>query len=152
MFTGNPFHKQSKLGFIIFANMVKRMITLWMACFFLMGSIFLPLGDFSLMRDIPAMYRNYSKIASPDELGVLDFIGDYLLHGKEFLGHNGHDKTQTPSNNVQFRHQANPLSIIFQTIPINVLFEPELKKNYRPCSKITIPAEYPETIYRPPLS
>ena len=128
------------------------MIALYMACFFLGGSIFLPLGDFSLLRDIPAMYHNYSKIVAPEEFGVIDFIGDYLLHGKEFLGHNGHDKAQTPSNNVQFQHQANPLSVVFQTIPSNVLFVPVLKKNYKPCNKITIPAEYPETLYRPPLS
>ena len=132
--------------------MVKRMITLCMACFLLGGSIFLPLGDFSLLRDIPSMYRNYSKIASPDELGMLDFIGDYMLHGKDLFGHNVHDKAQTPSNNVQFRHPANPLSVVFQTNPSNVLFVPELKKNYKPCNKITIPAEYPETLYRPPLS
>ena len=132
--------------------MVKRMITLWMACFFLAGSIFLPLGDFSLLRDIPAMYGNYSKIASPDELGVLDFIGDYMLQGKDLFGHNVHDKAQTPSNNVQFQHQANPLSIVFQTIPFNVLFVPELKNNYKPYNSITIPAEYPKTLYRPPLT
>jgi len=128
------------------------MITLWMACFFLGGSILLPLGDFSLLRDIPVMYHNYTKITTPEEMGIMDFVGDYLLHGKELFGHNEHDKPQSASNNIQFQHQANPLTVVLQAIPPNMLFVPELKKDYKPCNKITMPTEYPETLYRPPLS
>ena len=80
--------------------MVKKTITVLMARFILTGGVVLPLGDFSLTRDLPEMYRSYSKITTPEELGVLDFIGDYLLHGKEMFGHNGHDKSQDGTNTV----------------------------------------------------
>ena len=50
----------------------------------------LPLGDFSLMKDIPGMYLEYQKVANHED--AFDFIGDYLLHGKELLGHNKHNK------------------------------------------------------------
>lgn len=33
------------------------------------------------------MYRAYEKIVTPDEKGLFDFIGDYLLSGKDLLGH-----------------------------------------------------------------
>ena len=128
------------------------MITLWMACFFLGGSIFLPLGDFSLLRDIPAMYHSYSKIASPEELGVLDFVGDYLLHGKDLFGHNEHDKPQSESNNVQFRHQANPLTVVFQALSISALYVPELPKRHQVQNKIIALTDYQEKLLRPPLS
>jgi len=65
------------------------------------------------MQDIPGMYRNYTRITTQEELGITDFIGDYLLHGKEIFGHNGHDKPENNGNRVQFQHQANPLNVVF---------------------------------------
>ena len=93
--------------------MLQKIILGFIACLLLSGSAILPLGDFSLMRDIPDMYGNYSKITTQDELGIIDFIGDYLLHGKDLFGHNAHDKQPTGNSGVQFQHQANPLNIAF---------------------------------------
>jgi hypothetical protein len=69
------------------------------------------LGDFSLLNDLPRMYRAYEKVASPDEKGVIDFLGDYLLGGKDLLGHNKHDKTDK-TNTIQFRHATSIVLII----------------------------------------
>ena len=57
-------------------EMLKRILSWFMACLFLGSSIILPLGDFSLMRDIPQMYHNYTRITSDEEVGIIDFIGD----------------------------------------------------------------------------
>jgi hypothetical protein len=132
--------------------MVKKMITLWMACFLLGGSILLPLGDFSLMQDIPGMYHNYTKITTPEELGIIDFIGDYLLHGKELFGHNKDDKPQSTDNNVQFQHQANPLSVILLPIHSCVLNLPEIQKIRAICNKPMMTTDYHQKLFRPPVA
>ncbi len=123
-----------------------------MACFFLGGSTLLPLSDFSLMQDIPDMYRNYTKITTADELGVIDFIGDYLLHGKDLFGHNEHDKPQSGADNVQFQHQANPLSIVLFTVHICVITRPEVQKAHRVCHKSITTSDYHQELLRPPLA
>ncbi|MEO6520207.1 MAG: hypothetical protein ABIN91_00890 [Mucilaginibacter sp.] len=88
--------------------MAKSITAIILTLYFLAGSVLLPLSDFSLIKDLPGMYRSYSKIkaGSPD---VIDFVGDYLLGGKSILGHNANDDTSKAGGALQFQHQANML-------------------------------------------
>lgn len=136
---------------VIFVAMFKKITCVLLAGLFLISGTVLPLGDFSLLRDIPQMYRNYSKITSVEEAGVLDFIGDYLFHGKEILGHNSHDKTPAKGNEVQFQHQASPLSVIFLRTLVKLDFTNEYSKDYIiPLQDSKIPG-YRNKLFRPPL-
>jgi hypothetical protein len=49
--------------------MIKRITCGFLASLFLTDSVLLPLGDFSLLRDIPKMYQNYTRITSQEEMG-----------------------------------------------------------------------------------
>lgn len=86
--------------------MFNKVITIILCCYFLLGSIVLPLGDFSLLKELPQMYRNYQKIAVADEQGIFDFVGDYLMGGKDFLGHNKKDAPESSKASIKFQHQA----------------------------------------------
>lgn len=112
----------------------------------------LPLGDVSLMRDIPDMYGNYSKITTPEELGIIDFIGDYLLHGKEIFGHNKNDRTQESSGHVQFQHQAVPLNIMIPVQHIPMLAWQVFQKEYRPLMQPYLASGHLNELLRPPLA
>ncbi|MGF7079111.1 hypothetical protein [Mucilaginibacter gilvus] len=91
--------------------MKRSITTALLACYFLAGSVIFPLSDFSLMRDLPAMYRSYCEVkaGTPD---ICDFVGDYLLHGKELFGNNAHDAQPKNGGALQFQHQPT-LSIFF---------------------------------------
>ena len=132
--------------------MVKRIVTFGIASLLLMGSVVFPLGDFSLARDLPEMYRNYSKITTPEELGLIDFIGDYLLHGKEIFGHNIQDKPQNSTNNVQFQHQPAPFSVVLTPVyPLKIATPLHIKNHLI----IPVPANisgFKSTLFRPPLT
>ena len=132
--------------------MLKRITCGFLACLFLTGSIMLPMGDFSLMRDIPKMYENYSKITSQEEMGVIDFIGDYLLYGKQIFGHNEHDKIPAKGNEVQFQHQASPLNIVFLHRTINLSVAPVATLTHPIHSPIFYTGDYRNTLFRPPLA
>ncbi|MCO5946676.1 hypothetical protein [Mucilaginibacter flavidus] len=123
-----------------------------LACLFLTGSMMLPLGDFSLLRDIPKMYQNYTRITSAEEMGVIDFIGDYLLHGKDLFGHNEHDKTPLKGSDVQFQHQASQLNIVFSHSPI-LLLNTHIVVRIHP---VFVPnfysSDYRNKLFRPPLA
>ncbi|WCT14307.1 hypothetical protein [Mucilaginibacter jinjuensis] len=104
------------------------------------------------MRDIPDMYRNYTRITTEDELGILDFVGDYLMHGKELFGNNQNDKPQNSSNSVQFQHQANP---ILAEIQLTVFgFSPlPIKEKVRAMPyKHRATTDYQNECFRPPLA
>jgi hypothetical protein len=123
-----------------------------MACLFFGGSVLLPMSDFSLMRDIPAMYHSYTKITTAEELGVIDFIGDYLLHGKEMFGHNKDDKPQSAANNVQFQHHANPLNVLLSPGYSNLLPFPVSRKTKSARNKSMPVSDYSHELFRPPLA
>lgn len=132
--------------------MVKRIATLGIAFLLFIGSVVFPLGDFSLTRDLPEMYRNYSKITTPEEMGVIDFIGDYLLHGKEIFGHNAHDKPQTGTNNVQFQHQAAPFYVVLTRIQLLQLLIPLHITAHPITSFIAYTSNFKNKLFRPPLA
>lgn len=138
--------------FCIFALMGERLITMFLGCLFLISGFILPLGDFSLMRDIPDMYRNYTKITTEEELGVLDFVGDYLMHGKELFGNNQHDKPQTPSNSVQFQHLANPLLAEIPLILFVIVILPRSRRVQPTRIILQATTDYQNKCFRPPLA
>ena len=132
--------------------MVKRVISIFLAFWFLTGSVLLPLSDFSLMQDIPGMYRNYAHLTTKEEFGVIDFIGDYLLHGKEIFGHNEHDKQQHGTNAVQFQHQANPLNVVFFNRALSLAGIPECHNEYQIPKESFYGSGYQKKLFRPPLA
>lgn len=132
--------------------MLNKLVTYFLSCLFLTGSILLPLGDFSLMQDIPSMYRNYVHITTQEELSVTDFIGDYLLHGKEIFGHNGHDKAENDGNRVQFQHQANPLNVVFFKSCFCVVNVAENWVKHLVYRKRSATCEFHDELFRPPLA
>lgn len=117
----------------------------------LFGSIALPLGDFSLLKQLPAMYRAYEKIADPDEKGVLDFVGDYLLNGKDLLGHNQHDQPARACD-LQFQHAMAFAVIIHANAP---LLGPVLMPAQSAYTVSYLPVAlsyYHPSLFRPPLA
>jgi hypothetical protein len=132
--------------------MLRKIVCCFLACLFLTGSMVFPLGDFSLMRDIPKMYQNYTKITSDEEMGAIDFIGDYLLHGKDIFGHNEHDKTPAKGCDVQFQHQASSPDFVFsqhrQTLfiaSVSILTHPAFSQDF-------YNSDYRNKLFRPPLA
>ncbi len=131
--------------------MIKRSIAFWMIGQLLFGSLALPLGDFSLIKELPRMYQAYEKVVEPDEKGIFDFIGDYLLNGKDLLGHNQHDQPSKPGA-LQF--QGSP-SFVVTLQPAIVLNQPLiLISGIQPPKRCisTALSDYHPSLFRPPLA
>lgn len=131
--------------------MYRSATALFLALFFLAGSTLLPLGDFALMTDLPHMYRSYTQIVKEDP-DVIDFIGDYLLNGKEILGHNQHDAPQKPDSAIQFQHQANCLNIILIHISLPSLSIADAFKKHIIPRQLLPTSDYQSELFRPPLA
>lgn len=132
--------------------MAKRTLAYFISFYFLLGSIVLPLGDFSLIRDLPQMYRAYEKLADPNECGIADFVGDYLLGGKVIFGHNKNDTPENGQSNVQFQHAAGFCSIVSihsQTITTIVT---DALINHTDIITPVNTSEFHNELLRPPLS
>jgi len=114
-------------------------------------SIVLPLGDFSLLNELPGMYHAYEKVVVSPDKGICDFVGDYLLGGKSLLGHNKHDRPDK-NNAIQFQHASAIVFIVhmhgliygklhgFETAAYNAIHLPGKPTDYHP------------SLLRPPLA
>ena len=132
--------------------MYKRMLCCFLATLYLTGSVIFPLGDFSLMRDIPRMYQNYSKVTCAEELGVVDFIGDYLLYGKQIFGHNQRDKVPGKGNEVQFQHQASATNVVFNQLYQILFIIPFILVSHASFNLVIYSSDYRSKLFRPPLA
>ncbi|MGI4729698.1 MAG: hypothetical protein ACRYGB_14075 [Janthinobacterium lividum] len=131
--------------------MGKSVVAILLACFFLAGSTLLPLGDFSLMRDIPSMYRSYCQVRAgkPDPV---DFIGDYLLGGKDLLGHNSRDAPAKSDSSLQFQHQAvfSLIVLFYSKLPAYLFSEALDKPIMNHLLRLT--TDYNNPVFRPPFT
>ncbi len=131
--------------------MLTRVATLMLACLFLAGGTLLPLGDFSLVADLPGMYQTYTKVVK-EEPDVIDFVGDYLLHGKELFGHNKHDASPRDESGLQFQHQANSLTVVVFQSGFELHHLPAILESY-PLQRDHIhTSDYQNELFRPPLA
>jgi hypothetical protein len=130
--------------------MLKRLVIFFLISEMLLSSIILPLGDLSLLKDLPAMYHAYEKVVSPDDKSICDFIGDYLLDGKDLLGHNKHDRPEKQGA-MQFQHPAAFAMLIH--VPCTTVNQHNITETSR---SFTIhlpgtPSDYHPSLLRPPL-
>lgn len=132
--------------------MVNTLTRIFLAILFLTSSSILPMGDFSLMQELPAMYHNYTRLTTDVDAGVIDFIGDYLLGGKEIFNHNKNDKTDSSAGGVNFHNQANPLPFIFLKSLESKACVSELRKQVNTIQIPSISTAFQSNLFRPPIS
>lgn len=133
-----------------FCQLMQRVFIFLMIGQMLLGSMLLPMCDFSALTQLPKMYQAYEKVVSPDEKGVLDFIGDYLLCGKDLLSHNKHDQP-TKQGAFQFQCTAVFAMMVHQTINAS---HPELLPISPVHNVIQVSyslSDYHSSLLRPPL-
>ncbi len=129
-----------------------KIFNILLLTYYSIGTLFLPLGDFSTLRDIPEMYK-HCKATEDKDMTVFDFVTDHLINiDGVFDKHNNGDQ-QKPHSPIQNQHV--PQIITFQTISF---FSFKDKINY-PTEKIVFPfhsdnsfsSEYITNIFRPPI-
>lgn len=131
--------------------MKKKIVTMFLAFFLLLGGMILPLGDFSLMKDLPKMYRSYCDIKA-GEPDIIDFLGDYVLGGKDIFGHNKKDASPKSNGSLQFQHQANSL-LFFPSCSYQVACSPGTLVSKPIAFQLFTPtSDYQNELLRPPLT
>ena len=97
------------------------------------------------------MYHAYQKVASPHEQCIVDFVGDYLLGGKDLLGHNKHDRP-IKTDAMQFGH-ATVFAYVVHRYSVTVS-----RINASETARRNVlhlpgkPTDYQSSLFRPPLA
>lgn len=94
---------------------MKSVFKIFILFYYSLGTLFLPMGDFSTLQDIPKMYSNCKEYEHHD-MTPLDFITDHLINIDGLFDKHDNGDEQKPHKDIQFT---------FSSLPV-ILFIPEI--------------------------
>ena len=91
---------------------MKSAFKIFILFYYSLGTLFLPLGDFSTLQDIPKMYQS-CKEHEHHHMIPIDFITDYLINIDGLFDIYYNDYQQKPHKDFHFTHRHS-ITIYFQ--------------------------------------
>ncbi len=76
-----------------------------MIVYYTFGNLILPMGDFSMLKELPEMYH-HCKTYEDKDMTLLDFITDHLINIDGMFDHHDHGDEQKPHNPTDFNHSS----------------------------------------------
>ena len=129
---------------------MRKTLNISLLSFYLFGSLCLPLGDFSILADLPQMYR-HCKATEDKDMTPIDFITDHLINFDEMFDKHDNGDQQKPHQPIQNHHQTQTVFSLITTYNISSkeIILTETKPIIYKTSFVT--SEYITTIFRPPI-
>ncbi len=119
---------------------MKNILQLFLITFYSLGTIFLPMGNFSVIGDLPKMYA-HCKATEDKDMTALDFVTDHLINIDSLFDKHDNGDEQKPHKGIDItiHHITN---IFFQEIK-NI----EFKSNKISISNTVLIPDYENSIY-----
>ena len=129
---------------------LKKTVSIFLLVFYSFGTFCLPVGDFSVLKDLPQMYQ-HCKTTEDKDMTLLDFITDHLINiDGVFDKHDNADK-QKPHQPVQYQQDGCSVFSFVSYFPITFTqFYTKEKKQVAQIHNF-IPSGFISTIFRPPI-
>lgn len=132
---------------------MKNTLQIFLITFYSLGTIFLPMGDFSVIGDLPKMY-DHCKATEDKDMTALDFVTDHLINIDSLFDkhENGDEQKPHKSIDLTIHHISNQIfqeikNIEFKTVKIiisNKVLIPDYENSMYSHNPIF-------SIFRPPI-
>ncbi len=129
---------------------MKKAVNIFLLVFYSFGTFCLPLGDFSMLNDLPEMYR-HCKATEDKDMTPLDFITDHLVNIDGLFDKHESGDEQKPHTPIQNHHhgQTTISFIAYFAFSITQFHHTEMKPLIP--SVNFLPSDYITKIFRPPI-
>src|SRR4030095_3681968 len=124
-------------------------ISIFLLAYYAIGTICLPMGDFSSLRDVPDMYR-YCKTTEGSDFSLAGFVAGHLLNIDGMADKRDHHDTQKSHATPPKHHQHSKmigLLVFADRSGMNLMPQARRSENFK--SEIYI-SEYTSDIFHPP--
>lgn len=129
---------------------MKKAIYLFLFAFYSFGTLCLPLGDFTVLQDLPQMYRN-CKTTEDKNMTPIDFITDHLINIDCIFDKHDNGDEQKPHTPFQFHHSQTQTTFVAPQFDF-FTSKPIPSKNKLPIyTEIFYHSDYIFKIFRPPI-
>ena len=129
---------------------MKKAIYIFLLAFYTFGTLCLPLGDFSVLQDLPQMYH-HCKTTEDKDMTPFDFITDHLINIDCIFDKHDNGDEQKPHTPIQFHHSQIQTIYVVQQFEFSIS-KPVPSKNKSPkYSENIYFSDYISKIFRPPI-
>ncbi|MBS1537858.1 MAG: hypothetical protein JST20_08935 [Bacteroidetes bacterium] len=123
---------------------------IFLLIFYLFGTLCLPKGDFSALKDLPEMYR-HCKYNEDKDMTPLDFITDHVINVDGIFDKHDNGDRQKPHRQIPALHHSQ--IIVYQPaisyiLTKNLTIVVRTKDSF--CSDNFTQSEYTSKIFHPP--
>jgi len=129
---------------------VKKALQIFIISYYLFGIFCLPIGDFSVLKNLPIMYQQ-CKATEDKDMTPLDFLTDHLVNIDSVFDNHANNDEQKPHTS-KFLHQHSAFNLFHFTI-----FAFQIQQNEPIENEMFLPANKFHTsthifkIFRPPI-
>lgn len=132
---------------------MKRAASIFTLLYFAIGKLILPMGDFSVLPDLPLMYL-HCKATEHYDMNPLDFITDHLINIDGLFDAHDNGDEQKPHRPFPLHHLPVQSLFVSQPLASRIEFWPVI-----PAEKRVMPAfetrwhgeDFWGRIFRPPI-
>lgn len=119
--------------------------------YYSLGTICLPMGNFSAIAELPEMYR-HCKATEDKDMTPFDFITDHLINIDGLFDKHDNGDEQKPHQPIQNEHYSQLIAFQFVSAFTFCATNFFVEKNINPIrSDNFIPSDYISKIFRPPI-
>lgn len=129
---------------------MKKAVNILLLFFYAFGSLFLPMGDFSLINDMPEMYR-HCKATEDKDMKALDFISDHILNLDGLFDKHDKGDEQKPHNPLPHNHNLQTTGFFLAYFPFAFTYFQITDVNLLRPYKLFYSTDYITKIFRPPI-
>lgn len=129
---------------------MKKPIFIFLFAFYTLGTVCLPLGDFSLLGELPEMY-SHCKATEDKDMTPIDFITDHLLNIDGIFDKHVNGDEQKPHKSQLRLHRTQTIISIINPFDFSINNSYSLKERTSIHSKKFILSVYITKIFRPPI-
>lgn len=109
------------------------------------------MGDFSVLQDLPEIYRN-CKATEDKDMTPLDFITDHLVNIDGLFDKHDNGDEQKPHQPKQTQHQGQPTAFFITNFSFNIKQVMPMQVNPVFSSDHFLQSDYISKIFRPPIA
>jgi len=128
---------------------LKRIISIFLLAYYAIGTICLPMGDFSSLQDVPEMYR-YSKTTEGSDFNLFGFVAGHMLNIDGMADKRDFHDTQKSHASPPKHHQHSKIIGLLAFADhsgMNLMLQGRRSENFT--SEIYL-SEYTSDIFHPP--
>lgn len=133
---------------------LKRAFNIFILAFYTFGTLYFPMGNFAMLKDLPEMYRD-CKTTEDNDLTIFEFLTEHVSPIGQFIENVEHepeeqgDKPHEPFQNITCEHTN--IFVIYQfAFSMTQIYQIEVKQH--PIhNDVFFASDHISKIFRPPI-